>query len=45
MLKGWQSGCEERPFYIKGSFVDCGGMSEMGLGHEIEGINGVRALR
>ncbi|RVW42036.1 hypothetical protein CK203_093309 [Vitis vinifera] len=43
MLKGWQSGCEERPFYIKGPFVGCEGMSEMGLGHAIEGINGVRA--
>ena len=43
MLKGWQSGCEERPFYIKGPFVGCEGMSKMGLGHAIEGINGVRA--
>ena len=43
ILKGWQMGCEERPFYIKGSFVGCGGMSEMGSGHAIEGIKGVRA--
>ena len=43
MLKGWQLGCEERPFYIKGSFVCCEGMSGMGFGHAIEGIKGVRA--
>ena len=29
ILKGWQLGCEERPFYIKGSFVGYEGMSEM----------------
>ena len=39
----WQLGCEERPFYIKGSFVGCEGMSDMGFGHAIEGIKGVRA--
>ena len=43
MLKGWQLGYEERPFYIKGLFVGCEGMSEMGFGHAIEGIKGVRA--
>ena len=43
MLKGWQLGCEERPFYIKGSFVGCEGMSGMGFRHAIEGIKGVRA--
>ena len=43
MLKGWQLGCEERPFYIKGSFVGCEGMSGMGFRLAIEGIKGVRA--
>ena len=33
----------KRPFYIKGSFVGCEGMFEMGFGHAIEGIKGVRA--
>ena len=43
MSKGWQLGYEERPFYIKGSFVGYEGMSEMGFRHVIEGIKGVRA--
>ncbi|RVX17218.1 LINE-1 retrotransposable element ORF2 protein [Vitis vinifera] len=37
-------GCEEKPFYIKGSFVGWEGMPEMGCGLSTEGIKGVRAL-
>ena len=44
ILKGWQMGCEEKPFYIKGSFVGWEGMPEMGCGLSTEGIKGVRAL-
>ena len=37
-------GCKERPFYIKGSFVGCEGMVEMGFEPGLGGIKGVRAL-
>ena len=43
ILKGWQMGCEERPFYIKGLLVGWEGMAEMGCGLATEGIKGVRA--
>lgn len=42
MLMGWQLGCEERPFYIKGSFVGWKDMTELGFRKGFEGLKGLR---
>ncbi|RVW91642.1 hypothetical protein CK203_024179 [Vitis vinifera] len=44
ILKGWQMGCEEKPFYIKGSLVGWEGLAEMGCGLVEEGLKGIRAF-
>ena len=44
ILKGWQMGCEEKPFYIKGPLVGWEGLAEMGCGPAKEGLKGVRAI-
>ncbi|RVX21118.1 hypothetical protein CK203_002245 [Vitis vinifera] len=44
ILKGWQMGCEEKPFYIKGSLVGWEGLAEMGCGPVEEGLKGIRAF-
>ena len=44
ILKGWQMGCEEKPFYIKGSLMGWEGLAEMGCGPAKEGLKGVRAI-
>ncbi|KAL6327375.1 hypothetical protein AAG906_018977 [Vitis piasezkii] len=44
ILKGWQMGCEEKPFYIKGSLVGWAGLAEMGCGPAKEGLKGIRAF-
>ena len=44
LLKEWVVGCEERPFFLKGSLVGCEGFSEMGFGPGIGGLKGDKAL-
>ncbi|RVW51474.1 hypothetical protein CK203_084032 [Vitis vinifera] len=44
ILKGWQMGCEEKPFYIKGSLVGWASLAEMGCGPAKEGLKGIRAF-
>ncbi|WJZ85239.1 hypothetical protein VitviT2T_004785 [Vitis vinifera] len=44
ILKGWQMGCEEKPFYIKGSLVGWAGLAEIGCGPAKEGLKGIRAF-
>ena len=37
-------GCEDRPFFIKGSIVGCEGRAGMGFEPGLGGIKGVRAF-